>query len=217
MTTSRTRVKICGLRSADDARAAARAGADALGVILVPGSRRFVTADEAAVVLSDAPQGVWRVGVFADEDAAAVARTARRAGLTHVQLHGSESPAYCAAMPLPVIKVFRVGEGFAPDVIEAYRGVVAAILLDTLVEGALGGTGRAFAWSGLPLLPDVAPVIVAGGLTPGNVGDAIRALHPFAVDVSSGVEREAGMKDHGSIAAFVAAVRQAENDRGADR
>ncbi|MDO8963267.1 MAG: phosphoribosylanthranilate isomerase [Coriobacteriia bacterium] len=208
----RTRVKICGLCSADDARAAARAGADALGVILVPGARRRVTSEEAAAVLADAPPFVARVGVFVDASADEIAEAVERIGLTHVQLHGAETPAFCAAMPVPAIKVFRVGPGFATSVLEPYRGAVTAILLDTLVEGEHGGTGHAFAWADLPELPDLAPVIVAGGLTPDSVGAAVRTLRPFAVDVSSGVEASMRVKDHDRIAAFVRAVRAADSE-----
>lgn len=206
----RTRVKVCGLCSAADARAAVRAGADALGVILVPESRRHVTPGEAAAIFADVPPLVARIGVFVDAPADEVADIARRLHLSAVQLHGSESPEYCDTMPVPVIKAFRVGEGFDPASMEAYRGVVAGVLLDTLVEGTHGGTGRAFAWEDVGPLPTSAPVTVAGGLRPTNVGAAIRALRPFAVDVSSGVEERPRHKDSYRLAAFVAAVRAAD-------
>jgi phosphoribosylanthranilate isomerase len=210
MRSLRTRVKVCGLCSAADARAAVRAGADALGVILVPESRRRVTTDAAAVIFADAPPLVARIGVFVDAPAGEVADIARRLHLTAVQLHGAEPPEYCASMPVPVVKTFRIGDGFDPRAMEAYRGVVSAVLLDTLVDGTHGGTGRTFAWEGMPRLPEVAPLIVAGGLRPTNVGTAIRALHPFAVDVSSGVEERPCHKDPNRLAAFVAAVRAAD-------
>jgi phosphoribosylanthranilate isomerase len=211
MRTLRTRVKVCGLCSAADARASVRAGADALGVILVPESRRHVTPEEADAILADLPPFVSRIGVFVDADADEVAEVARRLGLTAVQLHGAESPEYCASMPVPVVKAFRVGPEFDPAVMEPYRGVVAAVLLDTLVEGTHGGTGRAFAWEDVGPLQAPAPVIVAGGLKPSNVAIAIRALRPFAVDVSSGVEERPRHKDANRLAAFVAAVRAADS------
>jgi phosphoribosylanthranilate isomerase len=206
----RTRVKVCGLCSAADARAAVLAGADAVGVILVPESLRHVDADEAASILRDVPPLVARVGVFVDSPADEVVAAVHALGLTAVQLHGDESPAFCASMPVPVIKAFRVGEGFDPAVMEAYRDVVASVLLDTLVKGVSGGSGRAFAWETLPALPAIAPVVVAGGLRPSNVAAAIRALRPFGVDVSSGVEEVARHKDKNRLAAFVAAVRAAD-------
>jgi phosphoribosylanthranilate isomerase len=210
MRSLRTRVKVCGLCSAADARAAVRAGADALGVILVPESRRHVTPEEAAAIYADVPPFVARIAVFVDAPADEVADVARGLRLSAVQLHGSESPEYCASMPVPVIKAFRIGPGFDPSVMGPYRGVVASVLLDTLVEGTHGGTGRPFAWENLPPLPAIAPVIVAGGLRPTNVGAAIRALRPFAVDVSSGVEERPRHKDPYRLAAFVAAVRTAD-------
>lgn len=206
----RTRVKICGLRSAADARECVRAGADAVGVVLVPGSRRCVSLRDAAEILAGVPVLVARVGVFVDQPADEVARAAAELGLTAVQLHGAETPEYCASLPVPVIKAFRVGGTFSPADVDAYRGAIAAVLLDTLVDGADGGTGRSFAWTELGEMPDVAPLIVAGGLVPENVGAAIRALRPFAVDVSSGVEDGDLHKDPDRVAAFVAAVRSAD-------
>jgi phosphoribosylanthranilate isomerase len=210
-TALRTRVKICGLCSAADALACVRAGADAVGVVLVPGSRRGVLVEEAAQIFADVPAMVARVGVFVDSPAEEVVDAAERLRLSAVQLHGAETPQYCAAVPVPVFKAFRVGGGFSTGDIEAYRGVVDAVLLDTLVAGQAGGTGRAFSWADLGDVPDVAPLIVAGGLTPANVGRVIGTLHPFAVDVSSGVERDARHKDPDRIAAFVAAVRSADD------
>jgi phosphoribosylanthranilate isomerase len=116
---------------------------------------------------------------------------------------------------VPVIKSFRVGAGFDPRRVEQYRGAVAAILLDTLVEGVAGGSGRAFHWESVAGIPQVAPLVVAGGLTPRNVGAAIRALRPCAVDVSSGVEETVRHKDPERLAAFIAAVREADDTREA--
>lgn len=211
MRSLRTRVKVCGLCSAADARAAVRAGADALGVILVAESRRCVTIEEAIEVLAGVPPFVSRIGVFVDSPPDRLIAAAARLRLDAVQLHGDESPAYCASMPVPVIKTFRVGEDFDPAVIEAYRGSISAVMLDTLVTGEHGGTGRTFAWELVPRLPGFAPLIVGGGLRPTNVAAAIRALHPFAVDVSSGVEERVRHKDSTRLAAFVAAVRATDD------
>jgi phosphoribosylanthranilate isomerase len=206
----RTRVKVCGLCSAADALAAVRAGADAIGVILVPESRRHVTPQEAGEILSAVPPFVDRIGVFVDAPADDVVAAAIDLHLSAVQLHGHETPAYCASMPVPVIKTFGIDRSFDPATLEAYRGVVAAVLLDTLDKAVAGGSGRAFAWECLPQLPDIAPIVVAGGLRPSNVAAAIRALRPYAVDVSSGVEEIARHKDKALLAAFVAAVRAAD-------
>jgi phosphoribosylanthranilate isomerase len=212
MPVSRTRVKVCGLTRAVDARAAARSGADALGVILALGHRRSLTLDEAAEVLADVSGSVKRVGVFVDAPLAEVCDAVARLALDEVQLHGDEDPDYCAAVPAPVVKTLRVGPGFDPADVERYRGVVEAVLFDTLVEGSAGGNGRAFDWGVVAPLPDVAPVYVAGGLCPDNVGEVVRSLRPAGVDVSSGVEAGLGIKSPGMIDEFVAAVRAADRE-----
>lgn len=236
-----TRVKICGLMRQGDALAAAHAGADAVGVVLAD-SRRRLTLDQAECVLDGVPAGVDRVGVFVDAPEALVGEAAERLGLTHLQFHGSESPEACAAAPLPVIKAFRVaaqgvsdeavgpaagtrltdnaigaaGWQARPDLacrIGRYRGAIAAVLLDTFVPRAPGGTGRVFDWAQLESLPSWAPVILAGGLDACNVAEAIRAAQPSGVDVSSGVESTPGQKNPRLIADFIGAVRAAEADR----
>ena len=207
----RTRVKICGLTRPEDAMAAVAAGADALGVVLAP-SKRQVTLDQAAAVFAGVPPLVARVGVFVDARADFVWEAVERLGLTAVQLHGDEAPETCAAAPAPVIKALRVGPGFDRASVERYRGVVSALLLDTLVVGgAAGGTGKTFSWHDVAgRLPAWAPVLLAGGLGPDNVAEAIGVLNPYAVDVSSGVEQAPGVKDHRLIERFVAAVRAAD-------
>lgn len=209
----RTRIKICGLTRPEDAAVAVSSGADALGVVLAP-SKRQVTLEQAAAVFADVPLLVARVGVFVDADADFVGEAVVRLGLTAVQFHGEEAPETCAAAPVPVIKAFRVGPQFDPAEVEAYRGSVAALLLDTLVTGgAAGGTGVSFDWYDVAdRLPGWAPVLLAGGLRPANVAEAVRALRPYAVDVSSGVEVSPGIKDHRAIEAFVAAVRVADQE-----
>ncbi|MHB1340885.1 MAG: phosphoribosylanthranilate isomerase [Coriobacteriia bacterium] len=206
----RTRVKICGITNPGDAAAAVAAGADALGVVLAP-SKRQLSIAEAALVLADVPPLVARVGVFVNADAAFVAEAVERIGLTAVQFHGEETPEECAAAPVPVIKALRVGTDFALKTLEPFRGTVASLLLDTCTPDSHGGTGRTFDWSAQAgVVPGRASLILAGGLTPDNVSEAIRTLHPFAVDVSSGVESSPGVKDHAAIIAFIAAVRAAD-------
>lgn len=208
----RTRIKICGLTRAEDAAAAVSAGVDALGVVLAP-SKRQVALEEAADVLADVPPFVARIGVFVNAHADEVWEAVARLGLSAVQFHGDEAPETCAASPVPVIKALRVGPDFNAAGVDAYRGVVSALLLDTFVPGEQGGTGTAFDWYDVAgRLPRWAPVVLAGGLGPANVGSAIRALAPYAVDVSSGVESAPGIKDHRSIEAFVAAVCAADEE-----
>ena len=207
----RTRVKVCGITTVDDARAAVSAGADGIGVILAS-SKREVTIEEAADIMSCVPPLVSRIAVFVDAPEGFVREAIARLSLTAVQFHGSESPTLCASMPVPVIKAMRVGDEFDPAAIEPYRGSIAAVLLDTLVAGVDGGSGRAFDWSSVVGMPSWAPMIVAGGLTPVNVGRAVRALRPFAVDVSSGVEERLRHKDRMKLMAFVAAVHAADGE-----
>ncbi|MBS3956068.1 MAG: phosphoribosylanthranilate isomerase [Clostridiales bacterium] len=207
----RTRVKICGLTTPQDAARAVRAGADAVGVVLTD-SLRQVTISQAEAVFAVVPPFVARVGVFVDAPAHFVAEAVGRLHLAAVQFHGAETPEMCVDAPAPVVKAVRVGPAFDPASLEAYRGSVAALLLDTLVEGKDGGTGRTFAWNSVLPLPDWIPVAVAGGLTPANVGDAVRTLRPFAVDVASGVEERPRYKDKLALHAFVAAVRAADEE-----
>jgi phosphoribosylanthranilate isomerase len=206
----RTRVKVCGLTRASDARAAVLAGADALGVILVPGARRAVTHVEAAAVFAEASPFVTRVGVFVDPSLDDVLQAVDRLGLQAVQLSGSEGPDLCAQVPLPVIKAFHVGSGFDVSAVARYGDVIAAALLDTAVAGEHGGTGQTFHWTQITDLPEGLPIVLAGGLHPGNVGEAIAAIRPYAVDVSSGVEAAVREKDPARIEAFFAAVRAAD-------
>ena len=208
----RTRIKICGLTRPEDAAAAVSSGADALGVVLAP-SRRRVTLDEAERVLAATPPFVGRVGVFVDASTDEIREAAERLSLSAVQLHGSETPEQCAEIGMPVVKAFRVGPDFDPAVTDAYRGVISIALLDTFVSGEQGGTGLAFDWYAIAeRLPDLAPVVLAGGLRPDNVVEAIRVLRPFGVDVSSGVETAPGVKDPALIARFCSAVRFADGE-----
>jgi phosphoribosylanthranilate isomerase len=210
MRSIRTRVKVCGLTRAVDARAAVLAGADAIGVILVPGARRFVTHVEAAAVLNTAPPFVTRVGVFVDASLGDILEAVDELALDVVQLSGDEGPDLCAQLPVPVVKAFHVGPGFSARDVALFGDVIAAALLDSAVPGEHGGTGVTFDWNVVREACVGVPVIVAGGLTPANVGDSIAAARPFAVDVSSGVEATLREKDPTKLAAFMAAVRAAD-------
>lgn len=207
----RTRIKICGITRAEDAAAAVAAGADAIGVIFAP-SPRQVSIAQAAAALADVPPPVARIGVFVDAPDEQIIEAVEACGLTAVQLSGSESPEACDAVPCPVVKVLHVGTDFGVEMAEPFRGHAAALLLDTLVSGKAGGTSQTFDWQAAGDVPGWAPSFVAGGLNPENIGACIAALRPYAVDVSSGVEASAGIKDHRKIFAFCAAVRDADQE-----
>jgi phosphoribosylanthranilate isomerase len=206
----KVQVKICGITSPGDALLAADAGADAVGLVFWPGSPRRVDAAAARAIGAALPPFVLRVGVFVDAPRAELARAADEAGLDVLQLHGAETPADCAALPRRCLKALRVGPGFRPQQAEAFGGAASGILLDTQAHEAPGGTGRRFDWQVAREVRARVPFLVlAGGLTPDNVGDAVRAVLPDAVDVSSGVESAPGRKDPDRVRAFVAAVRSA--------
>ncbi|MCF8033041.1 MAG: phosphoribosylanthranilate isomerase [Desulfarculaceae bacterium] len=195
-----TRVKICGITNREDALAACQAGAHALGFVLAESSRR-VSPDQAREIITGLPPLVATVGVFVDAPPREVAELRAYCGLDWVQLHGSESETETASLGPRVIKALGVGAGREPDP-AAYPG--CALLLDAYDSSQAGGTGQSFDWS---IAQDIArqrPIILAGGLTPKNVGAAIAQVQPFAVDVSSGVEIEKGKKDHELIASFLA-------------
>lgn len=201
------RVKICGITNAKDAEIAVEAGADALGFIFVAGTPRYIDPDAARAIVNDLPPLVSPVGVFADHPVAEIERVINRCGFRTVQLHGSEAPEYCRQLTVSVIKTFRVRPGGPPPPFEAYR--VHAFLLDTFVEGKLGGTGKTFPLEVASSAKAFGRVIIAGGLTPENVVQVIREVHPYAVDVSSGVESKPGRKDPQKLRDFIARVRGA--------
>lgn len=206
----RTFVKLCGITTPEDATLAAEAGADAVGLVFWPGSPRRVDAPAARRIGAALPPLVLRVGVFVDAPPGELAAVADEAGLDLLQLHGREAPADCARMPRRCLKALRVGPGFRPEEADAFAAAASGILLDTRAVEAPGGTGRSFDWAVAREVRARVPFLVlAGGLTPENVGDAIRTVRPDAVDVSSGVESVPGRKDPAKVRAFMAAVRGA--------
>jgi phosphoribosylanthranilate isomerase len=209
-----THVKICGIRSVTDARCAIEAGAAFIGLVFAESPRR-VDASQARAIRDHTGAEVQRVGVFVDAAAADVEQAIANAGLAYVQFHGAESPRYCAAQPVPVIKAFRVGADPVESILSDYA--VAAFLADTHVAGAAGGTGRSFDWRPATAWARRQRLFLAGGLTPENVGHAIRMVRPFAVDVSSGVERAPGVKDPERVRRFVEAVRAADRECGEEK
>ncbi len=208
---TRTRIKICGITRPADAVAAVEAGADAIGVVLAP-SPRQVSIERAAEIAAAVGPLVSVVGVFVDAEESFVARATEQIGLSYLQFHGNESAERCAAAPAPVIRALRVGTEFDVDIVESVREHAVAILLDTYSSQTVGGTGTTFDWQTVPVLPGRVPLFLAGGLNAENVGAGIAALHPYAVDVSSGVESAPGIKDHDAIRAFCAAVRRADEE-----
>jgi len=207
--TSALRWKVCGITSAEDAAAAAAAGADALGFVLWPGSPRAVTLEQAAAIVADLPAGVWRVGVFVDATPQDLAAAADRLALDFVQLHGDESPQACAAAPRPVWKALRLAPGTPPEAAQQLAAAYpeATLLIDAKVAGAYGGTGEEADWSVAAQLASTRRVVLAGGLRAGNVAAAVARVRPWAVDVSSGVESAPGRKDVDKINAFAVALR----------
>ena len=209
-----TKIKICGITNADDARAACELGADALGFILVPGSPRYVGADPARMrrLLDEVPPFVWRVGVLDMIDSAFTDLPELHA----VQYYnGSETQG--GKIPVgargPIfIKAFRVRDADSLNEIASFAGPRELNLLDTYSPSALGGTGHTFNWELAQRAKFLGlPIVLAGGLTLENVGEAVRTVRPYMVDVSSGVEAEPGRKDHDKLRRFIAAVREADN------
>lgn len=205
---SRTRIKICGITREQDLNAAAAAGADALGFVFYPPSPRYVEPARAAALMWRVPPFVTRVGLFVNADVAVVRATLAAVPLDILQFHGDETAEYCERFGKPYLKVARMRPGL--DLLEYARTYpsAAGLLLDAYVE-AYGGAGQTFDWSLIPRsLP--LPIVLSGGLTTENVASAVRGVRPWAVDVSSGVEAAKGIKDADKIAAFVAAVKNAD-------
>ena len=206
MKTERTRVKICGIREPAHARIAAEAGADAIGLVFYRASPRFLEAEQAAAIAAALPPFVTAVALFVNEDPHAIRRLIHSVRIDLLQFHGDENPEFCAQFGKPFVRAVRMEEGV--DLVEYARRFSAAraLLLDAHVPGQPGGTGTTFDWAAVPRdLP--IPLILAGGLDVSNVGTAMRAMRPWAVDVSSGVEAGRGVKDPAKIVEFIRKVR----------
>lgn len=204
-----TAIKICGITRLEDALFAIRAGAHAIGFVFYAPSPRYITPAAAGAILRALPPFVTTVGLFVDASPDEVRTIVAQAPVQLLQFHGAEAPAYCRQFGRPYMKAVRMGPEV--DLLQYARDYedAKALLLDAYVEGLHGGSGTSFDWSRVPgELP--VPVILSGGLTVENIGDAVRRVRPSAVDVSSGVESTKGVKDPAKIAAFIAGVRNAD-------
>lgn len=209
----RTRVKICGITRPQDALAAADAGADAIGLVFYAASPRAITVDTARRIVAVLPPFVSATGLFVNAQAEDIKEVLSKVPLDLLQFHGDESPGFCASFGLPWIKAIRVRpDAYTEAVLESMQEFTAArgILLDAWHEHLFGGSGKTIDWSLLAQdrLASKTPLILAGGLAPGNVGEAIRMVRPWAVDVSTGVEEAPGLKSRQLINAFMQEVQR---------
>ena len=205
------RIKICGITSREDAFAALAAGADALGFLFYESSPRHLAPDAASRILRELPPFIAKVGVFVDAKEEFVRRVIAECGIDTLQFHGDESPEFCRKFsPLKCYKAFRVRDATSLKSLPQFQ--TDAWLLDSFTPDKPGGSGATFQWDLAVEAKKIGrPIILAGGLTPGNVADAVRQVQPYAVDVSSGVESEPGKKNAAKMRAFIQAARAATN------
>lgn len=204
----RVRVKICGITNPDDAKAAIDSGADAIGFVFFPESPRYVSSEDAAKIIKKLPSFITTVGVFVNEELNHVEKIIATTGIDVIQLHGEEPPEVCT-VSRRIIKALRIQTIKSLDPLMHYRHIVTAFLLDTYTPDMLGGTGRIFNWDVAVYAKQFGDIILAGGLTPENVADAVRHVRPYAVDVSSGVESGKGKKDHKKMKLFIEKAKEA--------
>jgi phosphoribosylanthranilate isomerase len=204
-----TRIKICGITRNEDAVAAAKAGADAIGFVFYRNSPRFVDPQRAKAIAAGIPPFISTVGLFVDANAADVEASLGVFRVDYLQFHGDETPDYCRQFGVPFVKAIRVRQGLDLLQYAINFGAARALLLDAFVAGVPGGTGQGFDWSLIPRnLP--LPIVLSGGLSPDNITEAVRTVRPWAVDVSSGVEVTKGIKDAEKIQQFIRGVRNAD-------
>lgn len=203
----RTRIKFCGITRAIDAGIAARLGADAIGLVLAAGSPRFISLEQAAIIRARVPPFVQVIALFRDASAAGVREAVDAVQPDLLQFHGGESPEYCAGFGRPYLKAVPMAAAGEVGDWERRFASAAALLLDAHGAGEQGGQGRTFDWTAIRA---TRPYVLAGGLTPDNVGAAVRQLRPYAVDVSTGIESAPGIKDEDRMQRFIEAVRRAD-------
>jgi len=203
------KIKICGITNLEDAEIAVQEGADALGFVFYSQSPRYVEPAVAKHIIGSLPPFVLPVGVFVNQDPDMVRRLFDDCGLALAQLHGDESPSFCESLKRPVLRAFRVRDRSNFLALAEFKGRmgVRGFVIDAFSETVYGGTGQTTDWSLAGEVAKAVPVILAGGLTPENVQDAIRQVQPYGVDVSSGVEQCPGRKDSAKIRAFIQSVR----------
>jgi len=203
------KVKICGITNLNDAIAAAEAGADAVGFVFYDRSPRSISIEAAAGSIRALPPFLIKVGVFVDATEEFVHRAIAECGLNLLQFHGNEPPAYCIRFGRMSMKAFRIRDAQSLLAIPPYK--TDAWLLDTYSPESLGGTVERFDWALAVEAQNLGrPIFLAGGLNPQNIAEAVRRVHPYAVDVSSGVEAIPGKKDHEKLKAFILAAKAAE-------
>lgn len=199
------RVKVCGITNSDDAFRAVELGVDALGFIFYKGSKRFIDPRDAYPIISSLPPFVSTVGVFVNQGPDEIREAVETSGVNTVQLHGDETPEFCAMLPYKLIKAVRVKDTLNTEEVELYP--VLAILFDKHTDEMYGGTGTSFDWGVLKGIAISKKVILSGGLTPENVSRAIETVRPYGVDVSTGVEDSPGKKNHMKMRKFIEAVK----------
>jgi len=209
-------VKICGIKDIENALVAVENGADALGFVFAPSSRR-ITPEDARKIIQNLPRDILRVGVFVNASISSVKEIAEYCNLTTLQFHGKESADYCQQFKRPVVKAIKVAKDgrLFPDPVR-YKGVVKMFLTDTYQLGTDGGTGKTFPWKKVETIKAYGLVILAGGLDPNNIFQALNIARPDGVDVSSGVETK-GRKDSKKIKKFIQEVWRWENEQNITR
>ena len=203
------KVKICGITNATDARVAVSTGADALGFIFYAHSPRFVEPNVAKHIISELPPFVLPIGVFVNESLSLVREIMEKCGLALAQLHGDETPAYCEALERPVLRGIRLRDRDSFLAMAEYKGRagVRGFVVDAYSDSVYGGTGKTTDWNLASEAAKAAPILLAGGLLPENVREAIQKVKPYGVDVSSGVESSPGKKDPAKVQAFIQAAK----------
>ena len=203
------KVKICGITNRDDAEVAVAAGADALGFVMYKQSPRWVEPAVARAIIAELPPFVLPIGVFVNEEAGIVRRLVDECGFALAQLHGDETALYCQQLGRPALKALRLKDRGAFLALAEFQGRAGArgFLIDAFSDQAYGGTGQTVDWTLAAEVARAVPVLLAGGLTPSNVAEAVRLVRPYGVDVSSGVELSPGKKDSKKVSAFIEAAR----------
>jgi phosphoribosylanthranilate isomerase len=205
------RVKICGITNLEDALIASDLGADALGFVFAKGSSRTITPEAAGNIIRKLPPFIVPVGVFVDSPVKEILSIIEIIGIQCVQLHGDETLSEYSKLNIPVIKSFRVDEHFHEDRLLQFPAT--AYLLDAFVKGTMGGTGKTFDWNIALAAKTYGRIILAGGLTPENISDAIKRVKPYGIDISSGVESEPGKKDKRKLQQLFAAIHSLRGEQ----